>query len=805
MTRNRIARWLIAFHMGIALGYLGLLIRAAVDGLLWRADVTAFYTGGAIVRQGLGPYLYDLDLQARVQQAILGPGRMFYDGVLPFNNPPHFALVMAPFSLLPLGPAYWCWTALQVGILVRLIQRLRFLSAEWERRERRMLAGAFFAFFPLFLQFLHGSLSLFVLWCLTEFYLALREGRDARAGVWLALAAVKPQAALFPALVLLAGRRWRALLGAGAAGLVIFGVTAAALGPSIWPDYLRWLATTASYFDHFGVYPSGMINLKGTLTFWLGAERAPLIQAITGILLAAGALGVLLLWARQGWEPGRPPFDLRLSFTLLLGALLSPHQNQQDCLIYALPIVLFYGALHRTGLPTRPLTAFLQAWPVLFLLEPFAIQGRLGIRLPVALTVILLVWIGVQQGLLSRGSPMMLRNRFLSLYRWLRWPLLLLAGAGLFFFAAWRLTQPDILHGDDAVEYWAAGRLNATGQNPYDPALLLPLEWEAGRPLEDPLMMWNPPWVLALVMPLGLLPYPPARVFWFLIHLSAVFFTSLRMGKEAGPPSLVRQGLAILLGLSFGPTLHALKAGQITPLMLLSLIGFLYHFRRRRWVMAGAMAALGLIKPHLLYLFIIALFLDTLAHRRWGILLGFVGALALSSALATVANPRVWEQYIGAVTHNPPRDWATPTLGGLLRLFVGIEHSWLQFLPPVLGLLWLLFYWHRHRQGWRWEQHFLLLVLISVTTAAYGWSFDLLVVLVALIPVLLRLLEIRRRPAAMALLAAYLIVDVVSLFTSFVQFFYVWLGPFFLVWYLLAQRTMGGDFSLRRREQVWTN
>ncbi len=401
---HRVSRWLMAFHLAIALGYLGLIIRAAVDGLLWQADFTNFYTGGAIVRQGLGPQLYDLGLQARVQQAILGPGRMFYDGVLPFNNPPHLALIMAPFSLLPLGPAFWCWTAMQTVILVRVIRRLALISAEWERAERWMLFSAFLAFLPLFLQFLYGHLSLFILWCLMEFYRTLRQGKDLQAGVWLALAAVKPQAALFPALVILAARRWRALAGAGAAGLVIVGVTAAALGPSIWPDYLRWLAATASYFDHYGVYPAVMINLKGTLTLWLGVERAPLIQTITGIALLAGVLGVSIFWARRRWEPGRPLFDLPFSFTLLLGALLSPHQYQHDCLIYALPVALFYNALRRGGRPTRPLTAFLLTWPVLFLLEQFAIRGRLGIRLPVVLTVILLGWIGVQYHRLQKGE-----------------------------------------------------------------------------------------------------------------------------------------------------------------------------------------------------------------------------------------------------------------------------------------------------------------------------------------------------------------------------------------------------------------
>jgi len=392
--RERATRWLTAFYLGIALGYLGLFIKAALDGLLWRADFTTFYTGGAIVRQGLGSRLYDLDLQARVQQAILGPGRMFYDGVLPFYNPPHFALVMASFSLLPLGPAFWCWTALQAAILVRIIQQWRLLSMNWEPTERQLLLSAFFAFLPLFLQFVHGQLSLFLLWSLTEFYLALRWKRDGWAGLWLALVAVKPQAALFPTLIILGGRRWRALSSASVVGLAILGGTAAVLGPPIWTDYLRWLIATGRYFDRFGVYPEVMINLKGTLTLWLGVGRASLIQSITAIALVVGILSALILWTGRRWAPEHPIFDLRFAFTLLLGALLSPHQYQHDCLVLLLPAVLFYDAMRRLGRPTRPLTAFLLTWPVLFLLEQFVLQGRLGVRLPVVLIVLLLVWIG---------------------------------------------------------------------------------------------------------------------------------------------------------------------------------------------------------------------------------------------------------------------------------------------------------------------------------------------------------------------------------------------------------------------------
>ncbi|MCS7178673.1 MAG: DUF2029 domain-containing protein, partial [Anaerolineae bacterium] len=310
--------------------------------------------------------------------------------------PPHFALIMAPLSLLPLDLAFGCWAVFQVGLLGLLLGRGASLVAQWNSTERWVLLSGLLAFFPLFLHFLYGSLTLFVLLCLVEWALALKKGNDLRAGIWLTLAAVKPQAALFPALVLLGGRRWRALAGASAAGLLIIAGTAALLGPTIWPDYLRWLATTSGYFDRFGIYPEAMDNLRGTLALWWGAERASLIQGVSMGALATGAVVVLALWARSRWVPGEPEFDLRLALTLVLGALLSPHQNPHDSLVLLLPAVLFYDALRRVGRPTRAIAAFLLSWPVLFLLEGFVLRGALGIRLPVLLMVVLLGWIGAE-------------------------------------------------------------------------------------------------------------------------------------------------------------------------------------------------------------------------------------------------------------------------------------------------------------------------------------------------------------------------------------------------------------------------
>ena len=54
---------------------------------------------------------------------------------------------------------------------------------------------------------------------------------------------------------------------------------------------------------------------------------------------------------------------------------------------------------------------------------------------------------------------------------------------------------------DDFIEYWAAGRLNAVGQNPYDASELLRIEKEVGWTDSVAVMMYNPPWALAVAMP----------------------------------------------------------------------------------------------------------------------------------------------------------------------------------------------------------------------------------------------------------------------------------------------------------------
>ncbi|HEX9117521.1 MAG TPA: hypothetical protein VGA61_15735, partial [Anaerolineae bacterium] len=67
----------------------------------------------------------------------------------------------------------------------------------------------------------------------------------------------------------------------------------------------------------------------------------------------------------------------------------------------------------------------------------------------------------------------------------------------------------------DFLVYWAAGRLNVTGGNPYAVEQALVVQQVAGWPYATtPFLFGGPPWLLPVMMPFGALPYAPAAGIW---------------------------------------------------------------------------------------------------------------------------------------------------------------------------------------------------------------------------------------------------------------------------------------------------
>jgi hypothetical protein len=342
---------------------------------------------------------------------------------------------------------------------------------------------------------------------------------------------------------------------------------------------------------------------------------------------------------------------------------------------------------------------------------------------------------------------------------------------------------------DDYPIYWAAGRLNISGGNPYGLDDLLRLEMEAGRFQNVPMMFWNPPWTLSVIMPLSILPYRISRAVWYLMQLLVIIAACHWTWRQYKGASHL-YWVAWCAGLGFMPALQVLKNGQISALPLIGVVGFMSLQNRRRYFGAGMLLAFIAIKPHMYYLLAWAIILWSFSFKKWRILLGSAFSLGAALFIAFLFNPRVIQQYAFALANYPPRQWASATIGGALRFLFAIDHFWLQFVPSLLGFLVFSIYWWKKRIKWDWKSKLPLILVFSAATAPYGWTFDNIAAVIAVVQIL-ALLFIRGSWRLKVLIScSYIALDVILFSVKATQLWFWW-APFMLaIWYLFSSRAL---------------
>jgi len=347
---------------------------------------------------------------------------------------------------------------------------------------------------------------------------------------------------------------------------------------------------------------------------------------------------------------------------------------------------------------------------------------------------------------------------------------------------------------DDFVAYWAASRLQIQGLNPYSANEVLAVERAAGMQGDEPLIMLNPPWTLAFLLPFGFLDYPAGRLAWLILGLSSVFLSARWLWLVyQGPHHSLR--LALALAFCFVPLLVCLILGQITPLILLGVSGFLYFERRSKPLSAGVCLVLLTLKPQLFYLFWLALFLWVLHGRRWKILWGTSICGAIATTLGAIWDPAIIAHYVELASSQPPMlHWRTPTLGTLLRTIIGMEQTWLQFAPMFAGTAWLLFHWKNERDGWVWSEQMPLILVVSLTTTSYVWFYDQMLFLPAILQVAATGLVSRSKSQQRSMVTAFVVMNLILAILIFFK-----LSPLYFVWSFGCWLVLYWLFFLRNR------
>ena len=191
---------------------------------------------------------------------------------------------------------------------------------------------------------------------------------------------------------------------------------------------------------------------------------------------------------------------------------------------------------------------------------------------------------------------------------------------------------------------------------------------------------------------------------------------------------------SLVILIFFFPYYLVLQLGQIVPLILIGLVGFLYFVEKRQWWVASLFTAFLTLKPQTLYLFWIALLFWIIENKNWKFALKIIVVNSSLLSIPLIFNPQVYNQYFGAISAQSfAYEWATPTIGTYLRLMFGGEKHWLQFVPVAAGISWFLFYWFKERKQWEWKQMIPWILFVSLITTFYVWHWDYMLIFIALI------------------------------------------------------------------------
>jgi hypothetical protein len=344
----------------------------------------------------------------------------------------------------------------------------------------------------------------------------------------------------------------------------------------------------------------------------------------------------------------------------------------------------------------------------------------------------------------------------------------------------------------DFSAFWAASRLNQTGCDPYDPAALEPLQRQAEPGSDGVLVMWPAPWALGVLRPFGALESHTAHLLWLVCQLGILFWAADRLWLHLGGSRDLRW-CGWLLAFTFLPSQLVLITGQLGPLMLLGLVGFLVCVRQRRDVAAGACLALTAFKPQITWLFWLALLIWVVREKRWRVLAGGILGTAALLAVPLWENPHLPMQYWQALTQRTrTHSHLSPLPGTALWVLLDRRWGWLPFVPVLPGLAWLLWYCRRHAGDWNWDRRLPALLFASFLTAPYGaWPFDLVLLLPALFQAALALRDSssRTRLLALACYAGINLIVLVQLLSNSAYFWFLWLTPALTVLYLGSCRS----------------
>jgi hypothetical protein len=280
--------------------------------------------------QGLSPY--SDEASAQIEIGIYGRRALPDEDPGPFAYPFYTVFIIAPLAFLPYEWAEAVWlTVLLFSLVGGVIGAMRL--AGWRPGPPLLALTLLWAvlFYPSARAILLGQFAVPIFALTVGVLLALKARRDLLAGALLALTTIKPQMVflIVPFIVMwaVARRRWRIVIGAGAAMLLLAGVSFV-LEPAWLRDFVNQMLRYPSY------------TAIGSPVWIMTRYYLPALGAPGEIVLSLAFLAwALAMWARALRRPDWSVFFWTAGVTLIVTNLIALRTATTNYVILFIPLL----------------------------------------------------------------------------------------------------------------------------------------------------------------------------------------------------------------------------------------------------------------------------------------------------------------------------------------------------------------------------------------------------------------------------------------------------------------------------------
>lgn len=314
-TQGQAFHWLRTVAIGLSVLFVILAFETSwiIYSERKAVDFLSFWAAGHLVVVGRTALVYNI-VSHRILEMMVAPLK----GLLPFPYPPPFLLVVVPFGMMP----YWLGFAAWIGLTYAC-----FASSAAAIGKRYALPFAL-SHPSVIANFLIGQNG-FLTGSIFLFGSKMLDRAPLLGGAILGLLVIKPQLAVLLPVAFIAGRDWKAFLGAATSSLsaLLLAALVFGLGPyqgffEILPVYARGIASS--------LWPWNELASPFAFFRYLGMPQIP-------ALLAHGAIAIIgvFLTCRAWWLRS----DNRVAILAAATMLVTPYLLTYDCLFLVVPII----------------------------------------------------------------------------------------------------------------------------------------------------------------------------------------------------------------------------------------------------------------------------------------------------------------------------------------------------------------------------------------------------------------------------------------------------------------------------------